>query len=142
MSAEAFTKEIFEGLKNYDSKKDFVVADGPEKREVIAIIESLLAQIVDDVSNVCKIERGALVCYPWDKIDFPQTKNDKWAASFRSPTETFLLALDKKGGLRGHLYSDKAEIYRTIKEFENAKMLPDSELESAIDGSNLLLLKT
>jgi hypothetical protein len=140
MCTDAFKKEVIEGLKNYDRQKDFVVANGPEKKEIIAIIESLLCKIEGDASNVCRTERGVLLCFPWDKIDFPKTKKEKWAVSFRGIEETFLLSLDKKGVLRGHLYSDKAEIYRTIKEFKNIEMLSDSELENEIAVGSLPLL--
>jgi hypothetical protein len=140
MDADAFTKEILEGLKNYDRNKDFVIADCPEKMEVIAIVESLLSQIKGDVSNACRIKSGALLCYPWDKMHFPHSKKDKWAVSFRGTKETFLLSLDKKGSLRGHLYSDKAEIYRTMKKFKNVKMMSDDELETAVKAGLLPLL--
>jgi hypothetical protein len=142
MCVDAFKKEVLEGLKNYDRQKDFVVADCPEKTEVVEIIEELLAQIEGSASNVSRTPRGALLCFPWDKIDFPHSEDDKWAVSFRGPDESFLLTLSNNGGLRGHLYSDNAEIHRTIKEFKGAKMLTDTELDTAMaEGALPLIIK-
>jgi hypothetical protein len=127
---DAFKKEVLDSLKNYDRAKDFEVANGPEKKEVIKIIESLLRQMGEETSNVFRTERGALLCFPWDIMNFPQMKKEKWAVSFRGRDENFFLSLDRKGVLRGHLYSEKAEIHRTIKEFKKGKILLNSEIES------------
>jgi hypothetical protein len=130
MGLDDFKKEVFESMKNYDRNKDFEVADGPEKKTVIKIIESLFSQMGEDTSNVFQTERGVLLCFPWDIIKFPRMKKEKWAVSFRGRDENFFLSLDKKGVLRGHLYSEKAEIFRTIKEFKKGKLLLNSEIEN------------
>jgi hypothetical protein len=121
-----FTNELLQQYLNYDDNKDFVVADGPEKQEVIGIIESLIAQMGDHTSNVFKTPRGALLCYPWDLLGLPVPReNEKWSVSFRAKKESFVLAYDTQGGLRGHLYSRKAEILEAIRGFRGVVVVPN-----------------
>lgn len=126
---DSFTKELLEKYRNYDKNKDFVVADGPEKQEVIGIIESLFTQMGDHTSNVFKIKRGALLCFPWALLKIePPKDGEKWAVSFRGKDESFLLSYNDLGVLRGHLYSKKATVYQTITEFKDARVLSETEM--------------
>ncbi|MDR3170179.1 MAG: hypothetical protein LBU17_00980 [Treponema sp.] len=125
---DSFTNELIEKYTTYNKDHDFVVADGPQKQEVIAIIESLIGQIGNDTSNVFQIEQGALLCYPWHLLDMsPPKKDEKWTVSFRGKIDSFVLALNNRGELRGHLYSEKAEVYNTIKAFKDAQVVKETE---------------
>ncbi|MDR3301263.1 MAG: hypothetical protein LBT01_01855 [Spirochaetaceae bacterium] len=123
-----FTSELLTNYMNYNENNDFVVAEGAEKRKVIAIIESLLGQLGDNTSNVFQTAEGALLCYPWRKLDLkPPKKGEKWTVSFRGKVESFVLSLNKKGVLRGHLYSETAEVFTRIQEFETSKVLLEAD---------------
>jgi hypothetical protein len=113
---------------NYKDDNDFVVAEGPEKRKVVEIVESLLKQLGEETSNIFKTRRGALLCYPWKKMKMkPPKKGEKWTVSFRGKVESFVLSFNNNGVLRGHLYSEKAEVFKRIQEFETAKVLIDAD---------------
>jgi hypothetical protein len=128
---DPFTSELLRNYVNYDKNNDFVVAEGTEKREVIAIIESLMKQLGENTSNVFQTARGALLCYPWSKLDMkPPKKGEKWTVSFRGKVESFVLSLNKKGVLRGHLYSETAEVFTRIQEFKTAKVLLEADPSS------------
>jgi hypothetical protein len=107
--------DLMNKMQTYDKNKDFTVAECKEKYAVIEVVEQLFTYIKGKGTNL--LRDGDTKVYFYSEsigLDFVKDRGCKWNVSYRSAEQDFFLALELDGTLKGHLYSDTADVHASM----------------------------